>query len=148
MESQKTQTSHIPLANSYYGLFGLHPRASVQEIRRSYRELSKQYHPDTTELSPEEAKLKFHQLNEAYGTLSHPEKRSLYDLKIGYSRLNVIQANLDPQNPESNHQSNSAYLNASDRPLSGGEIFALFLMGVSFLSCILLALIMALIRVC
>lgn len=152
MRSSETKTTQrqiptsIRLANSYYGLLRLHPSASVLEIRRSYRELSKLYHPDTTELPPEEATLKFQRLNEAYGTLSNPERRSLYDLKIGYSRINVIQANLDVQKGESNYQSNSAYLDASDRPLSGGELFALLLMGVTFLGCILLVVIVALVR--
>jgi curved DNA-binding protein CbpA len=135
--TQRQIPAPIRLANSYYGLLGLHPSASVIEIRRSYRELSKLYHPDTTKLPPEEAILKFQQLNEAYGTLSNPERRSLYDLKIGYSRINVIQSNLNLQKPESNYQSNSAYLDASDRPLSGGELFALSLIGVTFLGCIL-----------
>ncbi len=35
---------------TYYSLLGLHPSASVIDIRRSYRELSKRYHPDTTDL--------------------------------------------------------------------------------------------------
>ena len=39
--------------SSYYALLGLHPSASVIEIRRAYRELSKHYHPDTTKLSTE-----------------------------------------------------------------------------------------------
>ena len=134
------------LANSYYGVLGLHPSASVIEIRRTYRELSKLYHPDTTVLPLEEAKGKFQQLNEAYGTLSNPEKRSLYDQKIGYSRINVIQSNLDLHKSQYKYQSNSAYLDPSDRPLSGGEIFALALMGVSFIGCIILVAIVAIIR--
>jgi DnaJ-domain-containing protein 1 len=152
MESKETKTNppSIPvkmrIANSYYGILGLHPSASVLEIRRSYRELSKLYHPDTTELAPTEATVKFQQLNEAYATLSNPERRSLYDLKIGYTRFPVTQGNLNLQNPPSNYQSNSAYLDPNDRPLSGGELFALLLMGVTFLGCILLVMIVALVR--
>ena len=81
-----------PLGSSYYGLLGLHPSASPIEIRRSYRERSKLYHPDTTDLPPAVATAKFQQLNNAYATLSNPERRLAYDLKIGYSRLNVIQS--------------------------------------------------------
>ena len=41
-----TQTSN------YYTLLQVKPTASPQEIRRAYRDLSKLYHPDTTELPP------------------------------------------------------------------------------------------------
>jgi len=53
-------------------LLGLHPSASAIEIRRAYRELSKRYHPDTTDLPPAIAIVKFQQLNEAYAALSNP----------------------------------------------------------------------------
>lgn len=139
----------IRLANSYYAILGLHPSASAIEIRRAYREMSKRYHPDTTNLSSEVAKTKFQQLNEAYATLSNPERRSLYDLKIGYSRWNVIQAPLDLERtaPKTQHRtSNSAYLDPTDRPLSAGEIFVLFILGLTFVGCLLLVVVVGLIR--
>ncbi len=137
------------LASSYYGLLGLHPSASAIEIRRVYRELSKRYHPDTTQLSQELAKEKFQALNEAYATLSNPERRLLYDYKIGYSRVNVIQASASIKTAaktDTVHWSNSAYLDPQDRPLSAGEVFALFILGVTFLGCLLLALVIGLTR--
>lgn len=137
------------LANSHYGVLGLHPSASVIEIRRAYRDLSKRYHPDTTELPPEVATAKFQRLNEAYATLSSPERRSLYDLQIGYSRWNVIQVPQDwrqGQGAEREYLSTSAYLDPSDRPLSAGEIFALFLLSVTFVGCLLLAIAIAILR--
>jgi curved DNA-binding protein CbpA len=110
------------------------------EIRRAYRELSKCYHPDTTNLPSELAIAKFQRLNEAYGTLSNPERRSLYDLKIGYSRWNVIQTPTENESSASGYPiSNSAYLDPNDRPLSAGEIFALFILGLTFVGCLLLA---------
>jgi hypothetical protein len=137
------------LANSYYALLGLHPSASAIEIRRVYRELSKQYHPDTTALPPAIATAKFQRLNEAYATLSNPERRLLYDGKLGYSRFNVIQAPEDldrPRNATDERWSNSAYLDPSDRPLSAGEIFALFILGIAFVGCLLLVIAIGLIR--
>ncbi|HEY9882942.1 MAG TPA: J domain-containing protein [Thermosynechococcaceae cyanobacterium] len=130
------------VAASYYGLLGLHPSASVREIRQSYRDLSKLYHPDTTALSAAIATAKFQQLNEAYATLSSPERRTAYDRKIGYSNVSVIQP------PQAFAQSkvsaravpsSSAYLDATDRPLSPGEIFALFILGLTFVGCLVLA---------
>ncbi len=136
------------LLHSYYAILGVHPSASPIEIRKAYRELSKKYHPDTTNLSSDLATIKFQQLNEAYGTLSNPEKRSLYDLKIGYSRWNVIQpkpslADLSQTSPYDNH---SAYLDPSDRPLSAGEIFALVLLLITFGGCLLLAIFLAMVQ--
>ena len=134
----------IKLANTYYGLMGLHPSASNIAIRRTYRQLSKKYHPDTTELPSSIAIAKFQRLNEAYAVLSSPEQRSLYDLKIGYSRLNVIQAPWSE--PDSNRYSRTAYLDPTDRPLSSGEVFVLVLLGLTFIGCLALVATVAYLR--
>lgn len=141
---------------NYYSLLGLHPSASVIDIRRAYRELSKRYHPDTTDLPALEATAKFQQINDAYATLSKPEQRVNYDLKIGYSRFGVIgpPPNLNRPIGRSYDWRKSAYLDASDRasadlsvrPLSGGELFALFILGLTFIGCLLLALTIGIVR--
>ena len=135
---------------THYSLLGLHPSASVIDIRRAYRELSKRYHPDTTELPAAIATSKFQQINEAYSTLSNPERRLSYDLKIGYSRFGVIQAPADLNHPVPRSydwsKSKSAYLDASDRPLSSGEIFVLFILILTFIGCVLLAIAVGLTR--
>ncbi|MEM7761899.1 MAG: J domain-containing protein, partial [Cyanobacteria bacterium P01_A01_bin.40] len=77
--------------------------------------------------------------------LSSPEKRSLYDLKIGYSRLNVIQAP-NWSEPDLNQYSRTAYLDPTDRPLSSGEIFVLVLLGLTFAGCLLLVMVVAYLR--
>ncbi|MBE9064197.1 J domain-containing protein [cf. Phormidesmis sp. LEGE 11477] len=127
---------------SYYDLLGLRPNASVQEIRRAYRDLSKLYHPDTTELESAIATRKFQALNEAYAVLSSPEKRLGYDYKIGYSRLSVMRplsANAPGGPPPKSYDPTaSAYLDPTDRPLSAGELFALFILGVTFIGCLIL----------
>jgi curved DNA-binding protein CbpA len=136
-------------AESHYALLGLHPSAPVREIRQAYRDLSKLYHPDTTTLPTEIATAKFQKLNEAYATLSSPERRRAYDLTIGYSSIPVVQVPL-PLNRSSTrnsgYQSSSAYLDATDRPLSPGEIFALFILGITFLCCLFLAIAIGLTR--
>ncbi len=138
---QSSETNH-------YALLGLHPSASAIEIRRAYRELSKRYHPDTTDLPTSVATAQFQQLNEAYAILSSPERRLTYDLKIGYSRFRVIQdqQNLNHPVSHSHDWSKSAYLDATDRPLSRGEIFALFILGLTFLACLLLVIAIGLTR--
>lgn len=135
--------SSAPQKQTYYDLLSLRPNASVQEVRRAYRDLSKLYHPDTTELDSAIATVKFQALNEAYATLSSPEKRLAYDYQIGYSRISVMQplkgnapsavSHDQPYDP-----TNSAYLDPTDRPLSAGELFALFILGVTFIGCLIL----------
>lgn len=132
------------VGKNYYGLLGLHPSASAIEIRRAYRKLSKRYHPDTTELPPAVATSKFQQLNEAYATLSNPQRRAVYDIQIRYSRVSVMQARPDLNRPVSKaSETSNAYLDPVDRPLSPGELFALLLMGVSLFGSLLLAIAIA-----
>ena len=128
------------LSDSYYGLLGVHPSASIRDIRQAYRDLSKRYHPDTTTLPAAIATAKFQQLNEAYGTLSNPERRTAYNLKIGYSSVPVVQTlpGMNRFSPKTTYTS-SAYLDPTDRPLSPGELFALFILGVTFVGCLCLA---------
>lgn len=144
-QKSTTLPPEIELVNTYYGLMGLHPSASSITIRRTYRQLSKKYHPDTTELPSSLATIKFQRLNEAYAVLSSPEARSLYDLKIGYSRLNVIQAP-NWSEPDSERYSRTAYLDPTDRPLSSGEIFVLVLLGLTFAGCLILVIAIAYLR--
>jgi len=130
------------LSESYYGLLGVHPSASVRDIRQAYRDLSKLYHPDTTTLPTPIATRKFHHLNEAYATLSNPERRTAYDRQIGYSAVAVIRPlpTLQQSTARSSAvSSSSAYLDASDRPLSPGEVFALFILAITFVGCLVLA---------
>lgn len=144
---QYTTVTQEYFANTHYGLLNLHPSASVIDIRRAYRELSKLYHPDTTDLHPEEAKQHFQRLNEAYGILANPETRLKYDLQIGYSRWNVIQRHGDFSRVKDYDSSKSAYLDPcgpqsgtyGERPLSSGELFALLLMGLTLVGCMILA---------
>ncbi len=119
------------------------------EIRRAYRVLSKQYHPDTTELPQAIAKEKFQQLNHAYATLSNPQQRFTYDMTNGYSRFSVMQPSSKPpsfRDPMRHSTSRSAYLDPSDRPLSGGELFAVLLLSLTFLGCLLLVVLISINR--
>lgn len=143
MNDRVPQQIHQSLGNpaSYYVLLELEPAASPVEIRRSYRELSKRYHPDTTTLPQEIATAQFLKLNEAYATLSNPERRSLYDQSLKYSKYHVIQPPTDLNTPvnQSKPFRSSAYLDPSDRPLSSGEISALLFLGLALVGCLILA---------
>ena len=62
----------------YYEVLGLQKGASEAEIKKAYRKLAKQYHPDLNPDNPE-AEEKFKEINEANQVLSDPEKRAKYD---------------------------------------------------------------------
>ncbi|TVQ19610.1 MAG: J domain-containing protein [Leptolyngbya sp. DLM2.Bin15] len=139
------QPSTPATALNYYQLLGTDPSASPQVIRQTYRDLSKLYHPDTTTLPAAIATAKFQDLNEAYATLSNPDRRLAYDLKMGYARVSVIQPQPSLSQAASFRKS-SAYLDPTDRPLSAGELFALLILTVTFIGCVLLAIAVGLTR--
>jgi len=70
----------IQTVHSLCIVLGLGMDASESDIKRSYRKLSLQYHPDKNIGNPE-AQLKFQEISKAYEILSDPEKRQIYDLE-------------------------------------------------------------------
>ena len=63
----------------FYELLGVAKNATTDEIKKAYRALAKQHHPDLNNGDPESEK-KFKEINQAYETLSDPQKRQNYDL--------------------------------------------------------------------
>jgi curved DNA-binding protein len=62
----------------YYKTLGVDRNASAKDIRKAYRKLARQYHPDVNPGS-KQAEEKFKQINEAYQVLSDEQKRRKYD---------------------------------------------------------------------
>ncbi len=132
--------------SGYYDLLGVPQSASPEDIRRAYRLRSKLYHPDTTSLCPEIAIAKFQELNEAYSVLNSAERRRRYDQQIEFG------SGVEHDSPDSFIRRTPVYrgkdypaaeaLNPRERPLSPGEQFALFLLGLTFFACLALALIL------
>ena len=67
------------MANDYYGILGVPQNASDTEIKKAYRKLAMQYHPDRNPGKEKWANEKFKEINEAYAVLGNPQKRRQYD---------------------------------------------------------------------
>src|SRR6202022_2150728 len=62
----------------YYKILNVPREASSEDIKKAFRKLARQYHPDVAK-DKKDAEEKFKQINEAYEVLSDPEKRKKYD---------------------------------------------------------------------
>jgi curved DNA-binding protein len=67
------------MAKDYYQILGVPKSATDEEIKRAYRKLAMQYHPDRNPGKEKWANEKFKEINEAYGVLGDPGKRRQYD---------------------------------------------------------------------
>ncbi len=73
------------MVSDYYSLLGLSKGASAAEIKKAYRKLALEWHPDRNKA--EGAEKKFKEINQAYETLIDPEKKQMYD-QVGHDRFN------------------------------------------------------------
>jgi molecular chaperone DnaJ len=68
----------MPVANDYYGILGVRRDAGPDEIKKAYRRLARELHPD---VNPDPAlQERFKEVTQAYEVLSDPEKKQMYDL--------------------------------------------------------------------
>jgi molecular chaperone DnaJ len=77
------------VARDYYGLLGVSRNASDAEIKRAYRRLARELHPDVN--PDEQAQARFKEISAAYEVLSDPERRRVVDL--GGDPLESMSAN-------------------------------------------------------
>jgi molecular chaperone DnaJ len=67
----------------YYETLGVGRKASAEEIKKAYRKLAMEYHPDRNPGDPD-AEIRFKEVNEAYGVLKDQQARAAYD-RFGHS---------------------------------------------------------------
>jgi molecular chaperone DnaJ len=66
----------------YYKTLGVDKRASADEVKKAYRKLARQYHPDRNP-GDQQAEARFKEISQAYDVLGDPEKRKQYDSGSG-----------------------------------------------------------------
>ena len=114
-----------------YELLGVSHSANNAELRKAFRQLSKELHPDTTSLPSEKATRQFQSVCEAYDLLSDPVLRAEYDNNLEKKH------NLASQSTEIDFIKNEAGQFSKTigvrRPLSGGELFSLLLLIIALI---------------
>jgi len=87
-------------SNDYYQVLGLQRRSKSKDIKKAYRKLALQYHPDKVKSDDEKVKQKsediFIKVSEAYAVLSDKKKKEIYD-KYGKSGLDAHEKGIDPE---------------------------------------------------
>lgn len=66
------------MAKDYYQILGVDRKATDEELKKAFRKLAMQYHPDRNKDDPK-SEAKFKEVNEAYEALKDPQKRAAYD---------------------------------------------------------------------
>ena len=66
------------MSEDHYTLLGLRRDASLDEIKKAYRQLAMRHHPDRTQNNPQDTEI-FKAVTVAFATLSNPERRAAYD---------------------------------------------------------------------
>ena len=86
-EPQQAAGVHMADKRDYYEVLGLQKGASEDEIKKAYRKMARENHPDLHPDKVEECEEKMKEINEAYAVLSDPEKRQQYD-QFGHEGMN------------------------------------------------------------
>jgi DnaJ-class molecular chaperone len=145
-DSPQRSGQRLGSSGTYYQWLDIPSTATAEEVRKAYRLKSKLYHPDTTTLNPETAVQKFRELNEAYAVLGNPEQRSRYNLWLSSTGDRFVPPPDKTSAAGVRAKSVGVYTGPQERPLSPGELFALFILGFTFIACLVLAMILGIAR--
>jgi len=114
----------------YYKILGVDKAASQQEIRKAYRRLARQYHPDVNP-GDKKAEARFKDINEAHEVLSDAEKRRKYD-ELGANWQQWQRTGGDPRGFDWSQWSGSRQPGAGGVHVEYGNIEDLFGQGGGF----------------
>lgn len=92
------------MPKDYYKILGVNKDASGKDIKKAYRKLAKQYHPDANPNNPG-AEARFKEINEAYEVLGDDQKRAQYD-RLGPNFADFSRFQDAGGNPYANSYSN------------------------------------------
>ena len=70
------------MVDNYYEVLGIEDDATQDEVKKAYRKLAKELHPDINKDDPNQAAEKFKVVKDSYEILSNPLKREKYDLQL------------------------------------------------------------------
>jgi curved DNA-binding protein CbpA len=87
---------------NYYHILALSTDASQKQIKASFKTFAIKYHPDKN-IGNTQAEEKFKLINEAYQTLSDPEKKNIYDQKLSYFLYHQPEKKQAPPPPKFEH---------------------------------------------
>jgi curved DNA-binding protein CbpA len=125
-------------STSHYACLEVPPDATAQQLRQAFRSLSKRYHPDTTCLPAAEAQESFRRLRQAYAVLGDPQARAEYDRRLRQPQGPPTVISRSPSVAPGLSRSDGVRADGVRRALSGGEWFALLLLGLAMLLSLLL----------
>ena len=123
-----------------YRVLQLPASASADDLRTAFRRLSKEVHPDTTTLPPQEAQEAFRRLRQAYALLSDPARRRAYDARRAVAASPAVGGGVGRPSPGRTMTVVSNRPEPVRRALSGGEWFALVLLAVALVLSLVLGL--------
>lgn len=70
------------MAKNYYDILGISREATADQIKKAYRKLARKYHPDISKEADAEERMQ--EINVAYDTLSHEDKKTEYDFQLDH----------------------------------------------------------------
>lgn len=88
---------------NYYQILGIEKDATAEDIKRAYRKLARQYHPDMNP-GDKEAEEKFKDIGEAYEVLSDTSRRAQYDQFSRFWKQNGFQSGTSPRSKTWNNR--------------------------------------------
>lgn len=94
------------MMKDFYAILGVSPSASASEIKKTFRKLAIQYHPDKNPLA--ETKHIFQEINEAYDILGDRNKRALYDERLANPFAEILREPAQPKHRDPAYRRNGA----------------------------------------